>query len=70
MQKTLAEWMDSQRSGNTRASYVSGCGLFHYTYRAVAEEYTQDAIGSTLRSQLATDDEWFDLIENDDFSTF
>ena len=32
MQGTLAGWMDSCYSGNTTASYMSGCGLWHDTY--------------------------------------
>lgn len=70
MQETLAEWMDNQYSGNIRASYVSGCGLFHDTYRTVVEDYSQNAIISLLRSQVATDDVWFDLSENDELSMF
>jgi len=69
MSKTLGEWMRSQYSGNSTASYVSGCGLFHDDYQKVVEDYVQDHITDVLKSQVS-DEEWWELVENDDFAYF
>jgi hypothetical protein len=66
MSKTLGEWMRSQYSGNSTASYVSGCGLFHDDYQKVIEDHVQNRITDVLKSQVS-DEEWWELIENDDF---
>jgi hypothetical protein len=69
MNKTLGEWMRSQYSGNSTASYVSGCGLFHDDYQKVIEDYVQDRITEVLKSQIS-DEEWWELNESDDFVFF
>src|SRR5262245_42948614 len=69
MSETLGEWMRSQYSGNSTASYVSGCGLFHDDYQKVIEDYVQDRITDVLKSQVS-DEEWWELIESDDFVFF
>ena len=69
MSKTLGEWMRSQYSGNSTASYESGCGLFHDDYQKVIEDYVQDRITDVLKSQIP-DEEWWELIESDDFVFF
>jgi hypothetical protein len=69
MSETLGEWMRSQYSGNSTASYVSGCGLFHDNYQDVIEDHVQESISEGFRSQVS-EEEWLDLIENDDFAYF
>jgi hypothetical protein len=69
MSETLGEWMRSQYSGNTTASYVSGCGLFHDNYQKVIEDYVQDRITDVLKSQVS-DEDWWELIDSDDFVFF
>src|SRR5262245_34716389 len=69
MSKTLGEWMRSQYSGNSTASFVSGCGMFHDDYQKVIEDYVQDRITDVFKSQVS-DEEWWELIENDDFVDF
>jgi hypothetical protein len=69
LSKTLGEWMRSQYSGNSTASYVSGCGLFHDDYQKVIEDHVQDRITDVLKSQVS-DEEWWELIDNDDFFLF
>jgi hypothetical protein len=69
MSDTLGEWMRTQYSGTSSASYVSGCGLFHENYQQVIEDYVQESIGEVLRSQVS-EEEWWDLIEEDDFADF
>jgi hypothetical protein len=69
MNKTLGEWMRNQYSGNSTASYVSRCGLFHDNYQKVIEDYVLDRITDVLKSQVS-DKEWWELIENDDFFLF
>jgi hypothetical protein len=69
MSETLGEWMCSQYSGTSTASYVSGCGLFHDNYQKVIEDHLQESISEILRSQVS-EEEWWDLIENDDFADF
>jgi hypothetical protein len=69
MSKTLLEWMRNQYSGNSTASYVSGCGLFHDDYQKVIEDYVLERITDVLKSQVS-DEEWWELIENDDFVFF
>ena len=69
MSKTLGDWMRSQYGGNSTASYVSGCGLFHDDYQKVIEDYVQDRITDVLKSQIS-DEEWWELNESDDFVFF
>jgi hypothetical protein len=69
MNETLGEWMRSQYSGASTASYVSGCGLFYDDYEKVIEDHVQESISEVFRSQVS-EDEWWDLIENDDFADF
>src|SRR5262249_12275152 len=69
MSGTLGGWMRSQYSGNSTASYASGCGLFHDVYQKVIEDYVQDRITDILKSQVS-DEEWWELIESDDFVFF
>ena len=66
---TLGEWMRNQYSGNSTASYEPGCGLFHDDYQNVIEDHVQESISDVLRSQVS-EEEWWDLIENDDFNDF
>jgi hypothetical protein len=69
MGKTLGEWMRSQYSGNSTASYVSGCGLFHDDYQKVIEDHVQGRITDILKSQVS-DEEWWEITDRDDFFFF
>jgi len=69
MSDTLGEWMRSQYSGNSTASFLSGFGLFHDVYQKVIEDYVQNRITDVLKSQVS-DEEWWELIESDDFVFF
>jgi len=69
MSKTLGEWMHSQYSGNSTASYVSGCGLFHDDYQKVIEDHVQGRITDILKSQVS-DEEWWEITDRDDFFFF
>jgi hypothetical protein len=69
MSGTLGEWMRSQYSGTSTASYVSGSGLFHDTYQNVIEDHVRESISEVFRSQVS-EEEWWDIIENDDFAYF
>jgi hypothetical protein len=69
MSGTLGEWMRSQYSGNSTASFMSGCGMFHDNYENVIEDYIKDSIGEVLRSQVS-EEEWWDITDNDDFCDF
>jgi hypothetical protein len=69
MSETLGEWMRSQYSGTSTASYVSGCGLFHDNYQNVIEDYVQESISKVLSSQVS-EEEWWGIIEKDDFADF
>jgi hypothetical protein len=69
MSKTLGEWMRSQYSGISTASYMSGCGLSHDDYQKVIEDHVQDRITDVLKSQVS-DEEWWEITDRDDFLLF
>jgi len=69
MSGTLGEWMRCQYSGASTASFVSGCGLFHDDYQKVVEDHVQESISEVIRSQVS-EEEWWDLMEDDDFADF
>ena len=66
MSQTLGEWMRSQYSGTSTASFISGCGLFHDDYGNVIENYVQERIREVFMSQIS-EEEWWDLGDNDDY---
>lgn len=55
--KTLAEWMEQEYTGNSRASYVSGMGLFWDTYKDEIEEEISMRTYRLLESQFSTKDD-------------
>src|SRR5262245_23423113 len=69
LSETLGDWMRNQYSGASSASFVSGCGLFHDDYQKVIEDYVQASIGEVIKSQVS-EEEWWDLIDTDDFALF
>ena len=63
MNGTLGQWMDDHYRENS--GYHLNCGFFYNSFY----EYVSDRINTNLLSAIA-EDEWEDLIENDDDFTF
>jgi hypothetical protein len=68
--QTLEEWLTSEYTGNSRASYVSGMGLFWQTYEDDLNETIAEQVSELISDQLKPalqpldDDGWDEVVED------
>jgi len=68
---TFQQWMDTEYTGQSRASYMSGMGLFWDDYGDAIKEAISDAVSELIKAHLRAqfgemdDDNWWDEVWED-----